>query len=119
MWWLRLVPAVLSCVALGAHVLRGASSFDGWFIAVCIALLPVLLWSKQKWVPRLLAVLLLATSPVWLWTAWQVSGERIASDLPFIRMVVILSGVTLFFWWSAWLLTRPRVKLAFEIQNHS
>ncbi len=114
MVWLRLLPAILSCVTLGAHILRGAGSFAGWFGAACIAFLPLLLLARQTWVPKLLAGVLLVSSPMWLLKAWQVAEERIALGRPYLRMAAILGFVTLFFWWSAWLLQRPRVKAHFE-----
>lgn len=112
--WLRLLPATLSCLTLGAHVLRGAGSFAGWFGASCLAFLPLLLLARQAWVPRLLAGVLVASSPLWLLTAWQVADERIAMGRPYLRMAVILGFVTAFFWWSAWLLLRPAVRAHYQ-----
>lgn len=114
MLWLRLLPAILSCLTLGAHALRGAQSFAGWFAAACIAFLPLMLLARQSWVPKMLCGVLLVSSPVWILTAWQVADERIAMGRPYLRMALILGFVTVFFWWSAWLLLRPRVRAHYQ-----
>lgn len=108
--WPRLLPAVLSYAVLGASLVRGATSFAGWFGGSCVAFLPLLLLERRPWVPRLLAAGLLLSAPRWLWIAWSVAEMRILEGRPYLRMALILGAVALVSVAAAWLLTRPAVR---------
>ncbi len=110
MLWPRLLPAILSYAVLGASLLRSATSFGGWFLAACVAFLPLLLLDRRPWVPKALAVGLLVSSPRWLWIAWSVAQERMVQGKPYVRMAVILGAVALVSWAAAWLLQGTAVR---------
>lgn len=108
--WPRLLPAIVGYAVLGASLLRGATSFAGWFGAACVAFLPLLLLERRPWVPRLLAAGLLVSAPRWLWIAWSVAEVRMLQGRPYLRMALILGAVALVSVAAAWLLTRPAVR---------
>ena len=91
MTFLSFVPIVLSLLLLAAHFLR-----YGETLAVVGALvLAGLLFVRKPWVARTIQVALLAATAEWLRTMLQIAMERMHAGVPFVRMVVILSAVTL------------------------
>jgi hypothetical protein len=94
---IRLVPALLSMIVLAAHFLRMQNFF---FMVASLALTP-LLFSKKQWIQRAMQILLFSGSIEWVRTRLMLVMERKALGLPFVRMVLILGGVTLFTVWSA------------------
>lgn len=91
MTFLSYIPIVLSLLLLAAHFLR-----YGEKLAVAGALLLLgLLFVRKPWVARTVQVALLAATAEWLRTMLQIALERMHAGVPFVRMVVILSVVTL------------------------
>lgn len=60
----------------------------------CAALALAVAWRKP-WVTRLLQAALLVGTLEWLWTAYLLMQERIATGRPWSRMAVILAAVAL------------------------
>ncbi|MDT8438925.1 MAG: hypothetical protein RQ729_07960 [Wenzhouxiangellaceae bacterium] len=89
---LRVLPAILSFWLLAAHFYRA-----GWLIpsALC-ALLPLLLLLRRDWVPRLLQALLVLGALEWLRTLYGLALMRMAFDMPWARLGLILGAVALF-----------------------
>lgn len=90
--FLRLTPAILSLLILGAHFLRAGQFL---FVGLCLALI-LLLLVRSKWIPRIMQLVLLLGSIEWLWTLYVVAGQRIAHGQPWLRMAMILGCVALF-----------------------
>lgn len=84
------MPA-LSFLILGAHFLREGAIF---LAAACVALALALAWPRP-WVSRLIQVALLLGTLEWLWTAYVLVQQRIATGRPWNRLVLILVGVAL------------------------
>lgn len=85
------IPIVLSLLLLAAHFLR-----YGEKLAVLGALVLLgLLFLRKPWVARTIQVALLAATAEWLRTLLQLTLERMHAGVPFLRMAVILSVVTL------------------------
>ncbi len=85
------LPVVLSCLLMGAHLLR----WGQLPLVVLCALLPLLLLVRSHWVPRLFTVILLLGSLEWLRTTWELVHMRMAMGQPWLRMVFILGSVAL------------------------
>ncbi len=102
MYALRRIPALLSLLLLGAHFLRFGHLL---WVGLCLVLLGPLFvpragaQSTVRWALTLGAL-------VWIWTLVSDVRERLAFELPWLRLVAILGAVALFTAWSAWLL-RP------------
>ena len=86
---LRLLPALLSSLALGAHLLRAGHPGLG----LAVALLPLLLLAHRRWAVRSLQAVLAAGALEWLHTLVLLAGLRRTEHLPWIRMAVILGAV--------------------------
>jgi hypothetical protein len=100
---LRRLPALFALLLLGAHFLRFGQLP---LVILCLALL-VPLFVPRRWAQLLVAGVLALGALVWLWTLLGDAQQRLASGLPWLRLVLILGAVAVFTAWSAWLV-RPR-----------
>jgi hypothetical protein len=80
---------VLSFLVLGAHFMRDGAVF---LTAACAALAIALAWPRP-WVSRLIQAALLLGTLEWLWTAYVLVQQRIATGRPWSRLVLILAVV--------------------------
>ena len=88
----RLIPVILSFLLLGAHFYRAGSPV---LTGRCV-LVPLLLFVRKPWVPRLFQGLLLLGAFEWLRALYYFAAMRIAWDQPWTRLAVILGAVALF-----------------------
>ncbi len=89
---LRLLPVFISFLLLAAHFLRAGQVVVS---TVLLALL-LLLFLPKTWVPRVIQLILLLGTFEWLRTLYTVAQVRIALDMPWMRMAIILGAVALF-----------------------
>jgi hypothetical protein len=89
--FLRLLPAGLSALVLGAHFLRRG---DLGLVGACLLLLG-LLFVRRLWAARLVQLALLAGAVEWLRTLAALLPARRAAGEPWVRLVAILGGVAL------------------------
>lgn len=108
---IRVVPAVLALLVLGAHFLRqgGVAAF-----LVCLLLPAVALLYRRRWVLRVWQFLLAFGAFVWASTAVELTQERIAEGRAFLRMAAILTALSAFTAAAAWLAGRPAVAASYE-----
>lgn len=89
---LRLLPVLMSWLLLGAHFYRAQ-----WLAASALCLLlPLLLLVTRPWVARLMQVLLALGALEWLRTLYGLAMMRMAFDMPWTRLGLILGTVALF-----------------------
>jgi len=89
---LRLLPVVVSCALLAAHFYRAELAV----LAAVSAFLPLLLFVRRSWVPKLFQGLLVVGALEWLRTLYMLAAMRIGFDQPWGRLVLILGAVALF-----------------------
>ncbi|MGK2926299.1 MAG: hypothetical protein ACSLE2_11830 [Lysobacterales bacterium] len=89
---LRLSPVVLSFLLLAAHFYRAGQLA---LTTACLAA-PLLLFLRQRWVPRLFQTLLALGALEWLRSLYVIASMRIAFDQPWARLAAILGVVALF-----------------------
>ena len=88
---LRLFPAALALLVLGAHFLRA-----GHIALVAAALAFVaLLFVRRPWAARAVQGALVLGAVGWLRTLALLAEERRAAGAPYLRMTLILAGVAL------------------------
>jgi hypothetical protein len=88
---LRLLPAALALLVLGAHFLRA-----GYAALVAAALAVVaLLFVRRPWAARTVQGALVLAVLEWLRTLALLAGERRAAGAPYLRMTLILAAVAL------------------------
>jgi hypothetical protein len=104
---LRLVPVVLSLVALGAHFLRAG---DFVLLGATLVLLG-LVGVRRPWASRCLQAALILAAAEWVRTLVRLYGERKEAGQPALRMALILGGVALLTALSALVFRAGRVRL--------
>jgi len=89
---MRYIPLILSCLILAAHHSRGGEpGLMGLWLT-----LPFALFFKRRWIDRAIQLMLLAGAFEWGLTVKAIIDVRQMMDLPYLRMALILGGVTLF-----------------------
>jgi len=88
---LRLFPAALTLLALGAHFLRAGNlaMVAAAFFAFALLFVP------RPWAARVVQGALVLGALEWLRTLALLAGERRAAGAPYLRMTLILAGVAL------------------------
>ena len=108
------IPAFLSALVLAAHFLR---SQQHMLMGISLAI-AVLVFSRTIWVRRIAQISLLAGALIWLWTMVDIAHARADAGRDALRMIIILSGVSLWTLLSALLLSvgtsRCKVEIAAE-----
>jgi len=88
---LRLLPAALALVVLGAHFLRAGHLA---LVAVTLAVVALLFVRRSPAARAVQSALVLGTLE-WIRTLALLAGERRAAGAPYLRMTLILAGVAL------------------------
>ncbi|MDL2718775.1 MAG: hypothetical protein PT977_13565 [Acidobacteriota bacterium] len=107
---LRLVPAVLALLVLGAHFLRAGN------LALVAATLGgvSILFVGRPWAARTVQGALLLGVLEWVRTLALLAGERRAAGAPYLRMTLILAGVAILTALSLLAFRSPKVKEHFR-----
>jgi len=100
---MRLLPAILSALVLGAHASR-----NGWPLAVVLLLAatPTLLIVRRLWAVRVLQGALVLGAAEWMRTLLRLIDVRQAHGMPYVRMASILGAVAAVGLLGAWLVGR-------------
>ena len=104
--FLRLFPAILSFLVLGAHFARIGNTLVVVLLVACIGLL----WHRRPWVAYALQTILVLGIIVWILTTVGIALVRIQNGEDWIRMIVIMGGVTVFTGYAAWHFRHPRLR---------
>lgn len=104
--FLRLSPAILSLLILGAHFLRYGQML---FVGTCLVLILFLL-IRRKWIPRLVQTVLVVGAAEWVWTLYGFATQRMVDGQPWLRMAIILGCVALFTLASAFVFRNRQLK---------
>jgi hypothetical protein len=88
---LRLLPAALALLVLGAHFLRAGH------LALVVAALAFVgfLFVRRPWAARTVQIALVLGILEWLRTLALLAEERHAAGAPYLRMTLILAGAAL------------------------
>lgn len=89
---IRLLPLILATLLFAAHVMR----FNGLPAALLILALLFTLFVPRSWILNLWQVLIGLALIEWLRTAIILINMRLALDLPYMRLAVIMVAVILF-----------------------
>lgn len=88
---LRLLPAALALLVLGAHFLRAGHLA---LVAAALALV-ALLFVRRPWAAWAVQGALVLATLEWVRTLAILAGARRAAGAPYLRMTLILAGVAL------------------------
>ena len=89
---LYLIPPVIGFVLLAAHFFRG----ENLLAALVSVLAIVLVFVRRPWAARTIQVCLVLGSVEWLRSTISLVLSRSEMGEPFLRLTIILGGVTLF-----------------------
>ncbi len=97
----RFLPFIIADLLFAAHVLR----FSGLVPALAIVLLLATLFIRKPWIPRMWQVLLMLAVVEWLRVTAMFVRYRVAMEMPYVRLMIIMGMVVLFFvftifWWQ-------------------
>lgn len=113
---LQMIPVLLSILLMGAHFLRAAQP---GLVVVCVLQLALVLVARQRWVIRVTQVLLLVGAALWLHVAVGLVQDRLAAQLPWHRLALILGAVVALTACSAWLIGRRRIRYIYWRGRHT
>ena len=108
--FIKLLPVTLSFLLLAAHFYRAGQII---FVLVSLCLI-VLMALRQYWVPRVTQVALLLGAAEWLHTLFKFVQVRMAYELPWTRLALILGGVALFTLMSALVFQSQALRLRYR-----
>jgi hypothetical protein len=108
---LWLLPPAVSLALLGAHFHRAGN----WPLVLACAALLGLLALPRAWVVRLVQVSLALGALEWLWTALVLVQARWALGQPWLRLTLILGGVSLFTAASAFVFRQRGLRNRFRL----
>ncbi|RMH70249.1 MAG: hypothetical protein D6675_09970 [Gemmatimonadetes bacterium] len=110
---LQFIPIVLSLLVIGAHFMR-----EGLMGFVLVSLLLLIsLFFRRPLVARVVQVALILASVEWVITAYQLMVFRLKWQLPWLRMILILSGVALVTFASAFLFQTQTMKAHYKMKD--
>ena len=90
-------PIYMSALLISAHLYR-----SGFVVLAIISLfVPLLLFSKNHWVPRIITVFLLLAAAEWIRAMVGFILQYQASGVSWTRLAIILTSVSLFTAFSA------------------
>jgi len=89
---LRLLPVIFSTLLFAAHVLR----FNGLYWTIAILALLFTLFIRKPWIIRLWQILLGLAALKWGMVTIELIHIRIAFDIPYTRLTIILILVIIF-----------------------
>ena len=106
----RIIPLIIAFLLLGAHFLRSGHMF----LAGVSILAPLLLLIKKRWILLFVKWLDYSAAIVWIQTTFLLVQQRRMVGGPWVRMLLILSGVTVFTWYAGYLLNSDIVKRRYQ-----
>jgi hypothetical protein len=107
---MRIIPLILAFFLLAAHFLRSGNII----LMTLSVLVPLLLLFKKYWILLLVRWLAYLGALVWVHTTLILVQQRIMAGVPWARMFLILSGVTVFTLYSGHLLNSDIVKRRYQ-----
>lgn len=110
MTFLRLLPVIFSDILLAAHFLR----FYGLVPAAVVLLLLFSLLIRSIWVLRSWQGILMVAVLIWIKASINLVHARIALDLPWIRLSIIMIGVIAFTIFSGFWLENKKIRKYFN-----
>ena len=106
MFIVRLLPVILANLLFAAHMSRSYSDV----LALLVLLFTFTLFLSQKWILRIWQGYLMLAGLLWIVDTIGLVQGRLALGIPWIRLAIILSLVSLFTFFAAYWLERPSLR---------
>ncbi len=112
---LRAIPLMLAALVLGAHFLRADQV---GLTAACIVF-PAILMIRSRWVLRTIRIMALLAAAWWLLVTYTIFRVRLATDQPWLRMVLIMLAVAALTALVGRLFRSPQVQAHYPDRAHA
>jgi hypothetical protein len=107
---IRIIPLIIAFLLLGAHFLRSGHIL----LAGMSTLAPLLFLIKKRWILLFVKWLAYSGAIVWIYTIFSLVQQRTMAGAPWIRMLLILSGVTVLTVYAGYLLSSDFLKRRYK-----
>ncbi len=110
----RLLPLIFSTILIAAHIMR----FYGLEAAILMLLLPATLFIRNLWTLKFWQVLHGVFVVMWIFVSINLVQTRMALNMPWVRLAIIMVVVTLFTAFSGLWLENKKIKQAYNHKNN-
>lgn len=107
---LRLLPLIFAQLLFAAHIMRSY----GLFWAIVVLLLLFTLFIRREWIIRIWQVIIVFVILEWIRTTIVIIQLRLAVDMPYTRLLIIMCVVIIFNLFVIYWLQRPKVKTIYS-----
>lgn len=111
--FVRLIPAIFSTLLLAAHFSRAGMDI----IAIAILFLPLTFFIRKQYVLRAWQVFLTIAGLIWIMAGIEILQLRLATEQPWLRLVIIIGVVVLFNGFAAIWMENRKIKLFFGFEK--
>ncbi|PSU34327.1 hypothetical protein [Photobacterium lutimaris] len=108
---MRIFPIVASFWLIAAHFLR----YGAWGPSLLLAVFPVLLVIRHRWVPRVMSISLVLVALKWLQVTYSLISNRLMMGDDWLRMSLIMASVVCFTLMSVCLFQSRRLKAYYRV----
>jgi len=115
MIFVRLLPAIFTTLLFVAHFSRSENDF----LAIIVLLLLGTLFIRKEMVLRVWQIFLGFTGLVWINVGIGYIQPRMATNASWTRLGLIMAGIVLFSFFSAWWVGRPKIKAFYRTTEGS
>lgn len=108
----RLLPVFLSALLIAAHFYRSGLTA----VAIICLFAPGVLFIRKPWSVRIIQIFLILCAAEWFRTVVNLAQLRLEHGMPWIRLTLILGGVTLFTVASTLVFRHPQLQKRYKFR---
>lgn len=102
---IRLLPLIFAQLLFAAHIMRSI----GLIWALIVLVLLITLFARRKWIMHMWQVIIAFEIVEWIRTTIVIVQLRLAVEMPFTRLLIIMGAVILFNLFVIYWLQKPKV----------
>ena len=110
---LRLLPLIFANLLFAAHIMRSFGLI--WALAVLAFLFT--LFIRRDWIIGIWQVIIAFAILEWIRTTLVIVKLRLAVEMPYVRLLIIMGAVILFNLFVIYWLQRPKIKTFYNQTN--
>ena len=107
---IRLLPLIFAQLLFAAHIMR---SFGMIWAMVVLSLL-LTLFIRREWITRLWQIIIAFEVVEWIRTTIVIVQLRLAVEMPYLRLLIIMGTVILFNLFVIYWLQKPKVRAIYS-----
>ena len=110
---IRLLPLLFAQLLFAAHIMRTY----GLIWAIIVLVLLVILFIRRNWIIRIWQVIIAFEIIEWIRITIVIVQLRLAVEMPYVRLLIIMSAVILFNLFVIYWLQRPGIRAFYNQFN--